>query len=60
LLVGYYQSFYRPDSERVGQELAADLINEGFLPSPATVVLVSGRQPGLIGGTDTIRVRRIE
>ncbi len=54
------KSFYRPDSERVGQELAADLISEGFLPSPATVVLVSGRQPGLIGGTDTIRVRRIE
>jgi len=24
-----------------------------------TVVIVSGRQPGLVGGTDTIRVRTI-
>ncbi|QXT26507.1 MAG: hypothetical protein HXL38_03275 [Candidatus Saccharimonas sp.] len=25
----------------------------------ATVAIVSGRQPGLVGGTDTIRVRTI-
>ena len=52
----------RPDGERAGLELAKELKESGFFATdePVTVVIVSGRQPGLIGGTDTIRVRVLE
>lgn len=53
------KSFCRPDGERAGLELAKELAEQGFFETPATVVLVSGRQPGLIGATDTIRVRSL-
>lgn len=51
------KSFCRPDGERAGLELAKELAEKGFIEKPSTVVLVSGRQPGLIGATDTVRVR---
>lgn len=56
------KSFLRPDGERAGLDLARELKANGFFgdEEPVTVVIVSGRQPGLIGGTDTIRVRVIE
>ncbi|USN96858.1 MAG: pyruvate kinase [Candidatus Nomurabacteria bacterium] len=56
------KSFIRPDGERAGFKLVKELKDEGFFgdESPITVVIVSGRQPGLIGGTDTIRVRVLE
>lgn len=54
------KSFLRPDGEKAGLELAEELVKKGFLESPSTVVIVSGRQPGIKGGTDTIRVRTIE
>lgn len=54
------KSFLRPDGERAGLSLAAELREEGFFPPEATVVLVSGRQPGVEGTTDTIRVRTLE
>lgn len=56
------KSFLRPDGEKAGLELARELKAEGFFgdEEPVTVVIVSGRQPGLIGGTDTIRVRMLE
>jgi len=54
------KSFLFPDGERAGLELAKQLTEEGFLKKPATVVLVSGRQPGLVGATDTIRVRTLD
>lgn len=54
------KSFLFPDGERAGLELAKQLTEEGFLEKPATVVLVSGRQPGLVGATDTIRVRTLD
>lgn len=54
------KSFCRPDGERAGLELAKELADQGFLETPATVVLVSGRQPGLMGATDTIRVRTLD
>jgi len=53
------KSFLRPDGDRAGLKLAKELETSGFLPPHATVVLVSGRQPGLQGATDTIRVRRL-
>ncbi len=54
------KGFLRPDGERAGLELAEELVKEGYLPKPCTVVVVSGIQPGVKGGTDTIRVRTIE
>jgi pyruvate kinase len=54
------KSFLRPDGERAGLELAKQLVTNDMLVSGDTVVLVSGRQPGLTGGTDTIRVRVLE
>lgn len=56
------KSFVRPDGEKAGLELAKELKGNGFFDGgdPTTVVIVSGKQPGLIGGTDTIRVRALE
>jgi pyruvate kinase len=54
------KSFLRPDGEKAGLELARELTGLGFIPSASTAIIVSGRQPGVMGGTDTIRVRRIE
>lgn len=56
------RSFIRPDGEKAGMNLASELhashyFNEG---ERLTVVIVSGRQPGLTGETDTLRVRVIE
>jgi pyruvate kinase len=57
------KSFVRPDGEKAGLELARELKAENYYGDdtrPTTVVVVSGKQPGLIGGTDTIRVRVLE
>lgn len=57
------RSFIRPDGENIGFDLARDLQSEKYFNNgshPATVVIVSGQQPGQTGGTDTIRVRVIE
>ncbi len=56
------RSFIRPDGPEVGYELAKELQEQRFfeVDKPITVVIVSGGQPGKIGGTDTIKVRVIE
>lgn len=57
------KSFVRPDGERAGLGLARELKAGNYFGDgtrPTTVVVVSGKQPGLIGGTDTIRVRILE
>lgn len=54
------KSFMRPDGEKAGLKLAQELCDTGLLDRGQPVVLVSGRQPGLTGGTDTIRVRILE
>lgn len=54
------KSFCRPDGEHAGLTLAYKLKDEGFFNAGSTVVLVSGLQPGMSGGTDTIRVRVLE
>ena len=53
------KSFVHPDGENAGLEVAKDLHSEGYFgeESPVSVVIVSGKQPGVIGETDTIRVR---
>lgn len=55
-------SFVRPDGETSGLDLAKELKANGLFGDEQTVVvaIVSGRQPGLIGGTDTIQVRMLE
>lgn len=53
------KSFVKPDGEKAGLNLANELVESGFFPHGSTFVLVSGRQPGLKGATDTIRVRTI-
>ncbi len=57
------KSFLRPDGEKAGLMLAKSLKEDGFFDGsgePVTVVIVSGRQPGVTGETDTIRVRMLE
>lgn len=55
------KSFVRPDGEKAGLEIARELHGNDFFDlDKITVVIVSGRQPGLVGGTDTIRVRVLE
>lgn len=53
------KSFVRPDGERAGVELAKELFDGGFFGDAVTitVAVISGRQPGVSGETDTIRVR---
>lgn len=59
-LVYANKSFLRPDGAQVGIEIAQELADEEYIHKPAVVVIVSGRQPGVKGMTDTIRVRTIE
>jgi len=56
------KSFIRPDGETAGLELARELKESNYFETdqPVKVVIVSGRQPGVIGATDTIRVRVLE
>lgn len=56
------KSFVRPDGERAGLDLVKELKASGFFETDekVTVAIVSGKQPGLIGATDTIRVRVLE
>ena len=56
------RSFVRPDGEKAGVELAKELFATQYFGTlkQLTAVIVSGRQPGVTGGTDTIRVRVIE
>ena len=55
------RSYVRPDSEEAGFDLAKELKVQGFFgDEPATVIIVSGQQPGIIGTTDTIKVRVLE
>lgn len=53
------KSFCRPDGDSAGLDLAKELCDNHFFICPTTVVVVSGREPGLAGGTDTIRVRHL-
>lgn len=56
------RSFIRPDGEKAGISLAKELFAEQYFGTmkKMTVVIVSGRQPGKTGETDTVRVRVIE
>lgn len=56
------RSFVRPDGEKAGLELARELQAQQYFGEIESMVavIVSGKQPGVVGGTDTVRVRVIE
>ena len=62
LALSYANSSYvRDDSSEAGFDLFKELHARGtFGQGKATVVIVSGRQPGVMGTTDTIKVRMLE
>ncbi len=50
--------YVRPDAPEAGYDLFKELKDEGFFgEDTAKVIIVSGQQPGVIGTTDTIKVR---
>ena len=55
------RSYVCPDGSEVGFEMAKKIKTQGYFgEEPVVLVVVSGRQPGVIGATDTIKVRIIE
>ena len=56
------RSYVREEGEDVGTKLAKELLNWGTFgrDDKLTAVVVSGRQSGVAGGTDTLRVRVVE
>ena len=56
------RSYVREEGEHVGTKLAKELLDWGTFGnnSKLTAVIVSGRQSGVAGGTDTLRVRVVE
>lgn len=56
------RSYVRKEGEHVGTKLAKELLDWGTFGnnSKLTAVIVSGRQSGVAGGTDTLRVRVVE
>lgn len=56
------RSFMRPDGEIAGFELAHELKSDHYFGDVGrfAAVIVSGRQPGISGETDTVRVRMID
>lgn len=62
LALGYAnRSYVRPDSAEAGFDLASELKAQGYFgDGPVPVIIVSGQQPGIIGTTDTIKVRILE
>lgn len=53
-------TYLRDDQEGVGANVAQWLKDQGAFKAGDRVVIVCGKQPGLIGGTDTIKVRVLE
>lgn len=55
------RSYVRPDSPEAGYDLFKELKQEGYFgEGTAHVIIVSGQQPGIIGTTDTIKLRVLE
>ena len=54
------KAFLRRKSRYQGDRLTDWLKKQKILTKDDIVVLTEGRYPGLVGGTDTIKVRRIQ
>jgi len=54
------RSYVRPNGDDTGLNIAKELKDEGYFGKKSiTVVIVSGRKPGVVGTTDTIKVHTI-
>jgi len=54
------RTYVRPDAPEAGFDLFSELKTQGYFGEDATtVIIVSGQQPGVIGTTDTIKVRTL-
>lgn len=54
------KSYVRPVSEQAAQKLTDFLRQEQVFKKGDIVVMVSGRYPGVVGATDTIKVRQLD
>ncbi|MCD8561541.1 pyruvate kinase, partial [Candidatus Saccharibacteria bacterium] len=55
------RNYVRPDAPEAGYDLFKELKAEGYFgEGKAQVIIVSGQQPGVVGTTDTIKVRVLE
>lgn len=55
------RSYVRPDGPEAGFDLFKELKSSGFFGEGQTeVIIISGQEPGVIGTTDTIKVRVLE
>lgn len=54
------KSYVRPDDPQAAVKLTEWLLKNNVLEAGNTVVTVSGRYPGVVGTTDTIKVRVLE
>lgn len=53
------KSYVKQDNKIQGDKLETWLIKDKILPKGSTVVTASGRYPGVVGTTDTIKVRML-
>jgi pyruvate kinase len=54
------RSYVRPDGKTAATQLLTWLRQRGIFKKGDVVVLSAGQQPGIEGGTDTIKVRVLE
>lgn len=55
------RSYVRPDSDEAGYRIARELKDQDYFGAePTTVIIISGRTPGFMGTTDTIKVCTIK
>jgi len=54
------KSYVRPDSKEAASKITDYLHEVGVLSKGDVVVMTSGKHPGIVGTTDTIKVRVIE
>lgn len=53
------KSYVRPDSKKAASALTLWLKEKKVLKTGDTVIITSGKSPGVTGGTDTIKVRKL-
>jgi pyruvate kinase len=53
------KAFVRPDSDQAGSKLTDWLFKHKILRKNDMVVIAAGKYPGIPGGTDTIKVRKV-
>ncbi|MBP7767031.1 pyruvate kinase, partial [Candidatus Saccharibacteria bacterium] len=54
------KTFIRPDDKLQATKLTNWLLEKGTLSKGDIIVTASGRKPGVVGSTDTIKVRVME